>query len=145
MEPPGKVKMAANCPLSNDSQSSNANPDAALLAGLSRKSTTRILNNGSFQADIGYVQDLKRNFSVWSVFGVGFPLTNSRFGISTALATGINSRSPVLIIYGIILVALISTSVGISLAELASAMPIAGRQYFWAYELAPPKYAKFAG
>jgi choline transport protein len=93
---------------------------------------------------MGYTQDMTRNFSVWSVLGVGFSLTNSWFGISAALVTGINSGGPILIVYGIILVALVSTCVGISLSELASAYPNAGGQYFWAYELAPRKYANFA-
>jgi choline transport protein len=95
-------------------------------------------------AEMGYTQDMSRNFSVWSVLGVGFSLTNSWFGISAALVTGINSGGPLLIIYGIILIALISTCVGISLSELASALPNAGGQYFWANELAPKKYANFA-
>ena len=95
-------------------------------------------------AEMGYTQDMKRNFSVWSVLGVGFSLTNSWFGISAALVTGINSGGPVLIVYGIILIALISTCVGISLSELASALPNAGGQYFWANELAPRRYANFA-
>jgi choline transport protein len=95
-------------------------------------------------AEMGYTQDMSRNFSVWSVLGVGFSLTNSWFGISAALVTGINSGGPLLIIYGIILIALISTCVGISLSELASALPNAGGQYFWANELAPKKYASFA-
>ena len=95
-------------------------------------------------AEMGYQQDMKRNFSVWSVLGVGFSLTNSWFAISSALITGINSGGPVLIIYGIILIALVSTCVGISLSELASAFPNAGGQYFWASELAPRKYANFA-
>lgn len=95
-------------------------------------------------AEMGYTQDMKRNFSVLSVLGVGFSLTNSWFGISAALVTGINSGGPILIIYGIILIALISTCVGITLSELASALPNAGGQYFWANELAPKKYANFA-
>ena len=95
-------------------------------------------------AEMGYTQDMQRGFSVWSVLGVGFSLTNSWFGISAALVTGINSGGPVLIIYGIILIALLSTCVGISLSELASAYPNAGGQYFWANELAPRKYANFA-
>ncbi|KAF2499523.1 amino acid transporter [Lophium mytilinum] len=95
-------------------------------------------------AEMGYTQDMKRNFSVWSVLGVGFSLTNSWFGISAAMITGINSGGPLLIIYGIILIALISTCVGISLSELASALPNAGGQYFWANELAPKRYANFA-
>lgn len=95
-------------------------------------------------AEMGYTQDLERNFSVWSVLAVGFSLTNSWFAISAALITGINSGGPLLIIYGIILIALISICVGISLSELASAMPNAGGQYFWANELAPKKFTKLA-
>ncbi|KAF1991637.1 amino acid transporter [Aulographum hederae CBS 113979] len=95
-------------------------------------------------AEMGYAQDMKRNFSVWSVLGVGFSLTNSWFGISAALVTGINSGGPLLIIYGIIIICLISICVGISLSELASALPNAGGQYFWANELAPKRYANFA-
>jgi choline transport protein len=95
-------------------------------------------------AEMGYTQDMSRNFSVWSVLGVGFSLTNSWFGISAALITGINSGGPILIIYGIILIALISTCVGISLSELASAFPNAGGQYFWANELAPKRFTNIA-
>lgn len=93
---------------------------------------------------MGYKQDMRRNYSVISVLGVGFSLTNSWFGISAALITGINSGGPVLIVYGIILIALISTCVAISLSELASAYPNAGGQYFWASELAPRRFANFA-
>jgi len=95
-------------------------------------------------AEMGYTQDMQRNFSVLSLLGVGFSLTNSWFGVSTSLITGINSGGTVLTIYGIPWMALMSTCVGISLSELASAMPNAGGQYFWANELAPRKYANFA-
>ncbi|KAI4268178.1 MAG: hypothetical protein LQ337_007997 [Flavoplaca oasis] len=93
---------------------------------------------------MGYSIDLSRNFSVLSVLGVGFSLTNSWFGISAGLITGINSGGPVLIVYGVILITLVSTCVAISLSELASAYPNAGGQYFWANELAPRRYANFA-
>ena len=93
---------------------------------------------------MGYAQDLRRKFSVWSVLGVGFSLTNSWFAISAALITGINSGGPVLLIYGIIAVALISVCVGVSLSELASAFPNAGGQYYWTRELAPKRHANFA-
>ncbi|KAH8730639.1 amino acid/polyamine transporter I [Phaeosphaeriaceae sp. PMI808] len=94
--------------------------------------------------EMGYTQEMSRNFTVWSVLGVGFSLTNSWFGLSSALVTGINSGGPLLIIYGVILLALISTCVGISLSELASAFPNAGGQYFWANELAPKRFTKLA-
>ena len=95
-------------------------------------------------AEMGYVQEMKRGFSVLSILAVGFSLTNSWFGVSAAMVTGINSGGPVLLIYGIILMAAISIGVGVSLSELASAMPNAGGQYFWANELAPPRYARVA-
>ena len=95
-------------------------------------------------AKMGYTQDMKRNFTVWSVLGVGFSLTNSWFAISLAMVTGINSGGPALLIYGVILTCLVSICVGTSLSELASAMPNAGGQYFWANKLAPERYANFA-
>lgn len=95
-------------------------------------------------AAMGYASAMPRNFSTWSVLGVGFALTNSWFAISAALVTGIASGGPVLLIYGILAMAAISACVGASLAELASALPNAGGQYFWAGELASPRYARFA-
>ncbi|EAS27491.2 amino acid permease [Coccidioides immitis RS] len=95
-------------------------------------------------AAMGYSQDMKRKFSVLSLLAVGFSLTNSWFGISASLITGINSGGPVLTVYGIPWIAFISACVGITLSELASALPNAGGQYFWANELAPRKYANFA-
>ncbi|KAL6722074.1 choline transporter [Lecanora helva] len=95
-------------------------------------------------AQMGYSQDLKRNYTWISLLGVGFSLTNSWWAISAALITGINSGGPVQIVYGLIWFALVSTCVGISLSELASALPNAGGQYFWANELAPKRYANFA-
>ena len=44
---------------------------------------TKLLDADAMKlAEMGYTQDMKRNFSVWSVVGVGFSLTNSWFGIS---------------------------------------------------------------
>lgn len=94
--------------------------------------------------NLGYKQEMKRNFSLFSVLSMAFTLTNSWFGISAAMVTGISSGGPVLLVYGIILVALVTSCAAISLSELASAMPVAGGQYFWANELAPKKYANFA-
>ena len=51
-----------------------------------------------------------------------------QFGVSIAMVTGINSGGPVLLVYGIIIVMLVSICVGISLSELASALPNAGKQ-----------------
>ncbi|OAX83240.1 hypothetical protein ACJ72_02400 [Emergomyces africanus] len=95
-------------------------------------------------AAMGYSQDMKRKFSLLSLLGVGFSLTNSWFGMSASLITGISSGGPLLVMYGIPWIAFISSCVAITLSELTSSMPNAGGQYFWANELASPKYANFA-
>jgi choline transport protein len=119
-------------------------PVPSVETGKSEAVSVSIDQDAMKLAEMGYVQEMQRNFSVWSILGVGFSLTNSWWGISTALATGINSGGPILVIYGIILLALVSTCVGITLSELASAMPNAGGQYFWANELAPRRWANIA-
>lgn len=87
---------------------------------------------------------LRKNFSLWSILGVGFGLTNSWFGISVSMITGIYSGGPMMIVYGIIIVALISVCVGVSLGELSSAYPHAGGQFWWSLKLAPQKHKRFA-
>lgn len=121
----------------------------ALLAPATASSSDEFNDNDedAFKnAERGASHSMTRNrFTIWSILGVGFSLTNSWFGISAALVTGINSGGPVVIVYGIIIIALVSTCVGISLSELASAMPNAGGQYFWASELASEEWAGVAG
>lgn len=87
---------------------------------------------------------LRKSFSLWSILGVGFGLTNSWFGISASMVTGISSGGPMMVVYGIIIIALISICIGISLGELSSAYPHAGGQFWWALQLAPPRYKRFA-
>jgi choline transport protein len=87
---------------------------------------------------------MDRKFSVWSVLGVGFSLTNSWWAVSAAMITGINSGGSVLLVYGTILLFIISIGVASSLSELVSALPNAAGQSFWARELAPKKYSNIA-
>lgn len=87
---------------------------------------------------------LRKSFSLWSILGVGFGLTNSWFGISVSMVTGISSGGPMMIVYGIIIVALVSVCIGISLGELSSAYPHAGGQFWWSLKLAPPEHKRFA-
>ncbi|KAL7273888.1 choline transporter [Rhizina undulata] len=125
---------------------------AASITDVNSK-TPKIVNSdgksGAFDEDaakleeMGYTQELERNFSKWSLLGICFALTNSWFGISASLVTGINSGGPIVTVYGIIWIAFINGCAGISLAELVSAMPNSGGQYFWASELAPKKCANF--
>ncbi|KAK6198007.1 amino acid permease-domain-containing protein [Scheffersomyces amazonensis] len=94
--------------------------------------------------ETGYKPELRRNFSVLALLGIGFGITNSWCGISASLITSISSGGPMMVVYGIIIVAFIAMFVGITLSELISAMPNAGGQYYWTKKLAPKKYSGFA-
>lgn len=94
-------------------------------------------------AEMGYKPELRRNFSAWSLLGIGFGLTNSWFGISASLVTGISSGGPLMIVYGILIIATVSFFIGITLSELVSAYPNSGGQYYWTMVLAPEKKAPF--
>jgi len=92
-------------------------------------------------ADMGYAQDMTRNFSTLSLLGISFTLTSSWFGFSVSLVTGLSSGGTAVSVWGIPLMAFISGAVAVTLSELASSMPNAGGQYFWTTQLAPKKYA----
>ena len=67
--------------------------------------------------------NLRKNFSVWSLLGIGFGLTNSWFGISASLITSISSGGPLMIVYGILIIAFTSTFIGITLSVLLGPGP----------------------
>ncbi|EMG51120.1 HNM1 Choline transport protein [Candida maltosa Xu316] len=120
----------------------------AATAGGNDKKNNRLLKeaqaNLELAAETGYTPELRRNFSILSLLGIGFGITNSWFGISGSLVAGISSGGPMMIIYGIIIVAFFSTCIGITLSELSSAYPNAAGQIYWAGKLAPPKYSKIS-
>lgn len=95
------------------------------------------------QYDVGYSEDVQRNFSLLSLIGIAFSMSNSWFGISASLITGIDSGGTVLLVYGLLFIAALSYCIGASLSELASAMPNSGGQYYWTHMLAPKKCGRF--
>lgn len=86
---------------------------------------------------------MSRNFSTLQIVTIGFGLTNSWLGILSTLILSISSLGPLLVVYGILIVASVSVCIAVTLGEMALAMPSAGGQYVWARVLAPKKYSSF--
>lgn len=131
-----------------DSAATTHKEDSLPMTPTDEKASRKVLEeaqaNLNLAVETGYKPELRRNFSPLALLGAGFGLTNSWFGISTSLVAGISSGGPMMIIYGIIIVASVCLCIGATLSELASAMPNAGGQVYWARKLAPDKYAPFA-
>ncbi|QRW25401.1 amino acid permease [Rhizoctonia solani] len=66
------------------------------------------------------------------------------FGSSTTLALALTDGGAVTVLYGWIIVSLISLAIAASLAEICSVFPTAGGVYYWSHMLASPRYAPIA-
>lgn len=90
-------------------------------------------------AEIGYKQELKRQFSTIQVFGVAFSIMGLLPSIGTVMGGGLYG-GPVSLVWGWLIAGFFILLVGITMAENASAIPTAGGLYYWTYHYAPAGY-----
>ncbi|KAL5121504.1 hypothetical protein ACEQ8H_000576 [Pleosporales sp. CAS-2024a] len=95
-------------------------------------------------AKMGYQSELPRNLSMLSVLGLSFAIMAVPFGLSTTMYITLTDGQAVTILYGWILVSLISLSIAASLAEICAVYPTAGGVYYWSAMLSTPKWAPIA-
>ncbi|KAI5478749.1 amino acid transporter [Pseudohyphozyma bogoriensis] len=91
-------------------------------------------------AELGHVQQLHRQYSLFSLIGFAVVSTNSWAAVSGTLAFGIYDGGLPSIIWGFFAITPIGVCLGLSIAELASAYPVSGGAYHWASVVAGPKY-----
>ncbi|KAL8725615.1 MAG: hypothetical protein Q9166_007250 [cf. Caloplaca sp. 2 TL-2023] len=94
-------------------------------------------------AEMGYRQDLKRDWSMLHNFGVSFSIISVITGITTLFQYGLNTGGPGVMSVGWIIVSFFTMFVGLGMAEIVSAVPTSGGPYFWAAILAPDHLAPF--
>ncbi|KAK8253349.1 putative choline transporter Hnm1 [Phyllosticta capitalensis] len=92
---------------------------------------------------MGHQQELKRHFTVFSLIGLASTTTISWTGLGLGLITEINAGGPGAVIYGFILVFILQSFLGASLAEFVSAYPTEGGMYHWVAAIAPAQYSGF--
>ncbi|QOU21355.1 hypothetical protein BRETT_001077 [Brettanomyces bruxellensis] len=88
-----------------------------------------------------YKHELRNNFSVASIVGLGFSLMNVPFGISTTLSVGLICGGSVTIFWGWVLFSFFTILISLSLSEIASKFPTSGGVYHYGYLLASKDYA----
>lgn len=93
-------------------------------------------------ANLGYEQELKRTFGLFGMIGFSFSIVSSWSALGGVLIVGVESGGPSVMIYSWIVVCIFSLAVAYSMAEMASAYPVAGGQYTWVAALAPPRVAR---
>ncbi|PFH57862.1 hypothetical protein XA68_14481 [Ophiocordyceps unilateralis] len=92
-------------------------------------------------AHLGYRAELPRNFSMMSILGLSFAIMAVPFGLSTTLYITLTNGQSVAVLYGWLLVSLISVCIAASLAEICAVFPTAGGVYYWSAMLSPRPWA----
>ncbi|POR38589.1 Amino-acid permease BAT1 [Tolypocladium paradoxum] len=92
-------------------------------------------------ATLGYKGELPRNLSMMSILGLSFAIMAVPFGLSTTLYITLTNGQSVTVLYGWILVSLISVCIAASLAEICAVFPTAGGVYYWSAMLSPRRWA----
>ena len=95
-------------------------------------------------AELGYTQELRREWGLLHNFGASFSIISVATGITTLFGYGINTGGPGVMTVGWIIVCFFTLMVGTSMAEILSSIPTSGGPYFWAYMLSPQQHAPFA-
>ncbi|KAF6824963.1 amino acid permease [Colletotrichum plurivorum] len=92
-------------------------------------------------ARLGYKAELPRNLSMLSILGLSFAIMAVPFGLSTTMYITLTNGQAVTVLWGWVVVSLISMCIAASLAEICAVYPTAGGVYYWSAMLAPAGWA----
>ena len=77
-------------------------------------------------AALGYKQEFKRDFSIWSSFGVSFSVLGLLPSIASTLYYNLGYAGTASAVWGWLIAAVIIQATALSIAELCSSMPTVG-------------------
>lgn len=92
----------------------------------------------------GYTREMARRFSPLSLISLSYALLATWNGFGAAFGTGFTEASSAGSIWTLLIAGAMTAVTGLGMAELASAYPVAGAQYYWSYVVASPEWAPFA-
>ena len=98
--------------------------------------------------ELGYAQELLRNMGGFSNFAVSFTIISILSGCLTLYGFGMNTGGPLVMNVGWPIVGVMTTIVGLAMAEVCSSYPTAGGLYYWSARLARnngPAWSWFTG
>lgn len=96
-------------------------------------------------AELGYKQELKRNWSGFSNFAISFSIISILAGCFTTFGQAWNNGGPIAISIGWPLISIFILIIGFCMSELVSAYPTSGGIYWWASKLGGAKAGYYTG
>jgi amino acid transporter len=96
-------------------------------------------------AEMGYKQDLARNWSGFSNFAISFSIISILAGCFTNFGAGWNNGGPVSISWSWPIISVFILIIGFTMSELVSAYPTSGGIYWWASKLGGARAGFYTG
>ena len=94
--------------------------------------------------ELGYAQELRRGMGGFSNFAVSFTIISILSGCLTLYGYGMATGGPVVMTWGWLFVGLMTTLVGLAMAEVCSSYPTAGGLYYWSAKVAKKNAAAWS-
>ncbi|KAK0382929.1 hypothetical protein NLU13_8845 [Sarocladium strictum] len=92
----------------------------------------------------GYEKAMPRRFSLWSLGALSFTLTCTWLGTGSSIGISLGEASFAGTLWSLPVAGLMTFIVTAGMAELASAYPVAGAQYYWSFMVARDDYKAFS-
>jgi choline transport protein len=92
----------------------------------------------------GYKSTMPRQFSLASLGALSFTLTCTWLGTGSSVGISLTEASSAGTVWALPLAGVMTLVVAAGMAELASAYPVAGAQYYWSFMVASDEYKPFA-
>lgn len=108
-----------------------------------RKASIVVMDDLELSAG-GYKREMPRQFSLWSLGSLAFTLTCTWLGTGSSIGIALTESSSVGVLWTLLIGAVMTMIVAAGMAELASAYPVAGAQYYWAFMVAGEGYKAVA-
>ncbi|KAI0264623.1 APC amino acid permease [Gloeopeniophorella convolvens] len=91
-------------------------------------------------ASLGYKQELRREFTPWELFGLGFNGIGVFPSIASVIAYAVSNGGPFAVVWGWAISSFFLLAVGLAIAELGSAAPTSGGLYYWTHKFSSPRF-----
>ncbi|KAG2068367.1 amino acid transporter [Suillus decipiens] len=88
---------------------------------------------------LGYKQEMTRSRGLVHILFMTLAIMAVPYGLAAPIATSLIGGGPAVIIWGWILVSILTQSLALSLAEICSKYPTSAGAYYWCYRLASPR------
>jgi amino acid transporter len=107
--------------------------------------TTHLSDDEKRLAELGYKQELNRNWSGFSNFAISFSIISILAGCFTTFGQAWNNGGPIAISLGWPLISAFILIIGFCMSELVSAFPTSGGIYWWASKLGGARAGFYTG